>query len=414
MSGGGGQPTQTTNATSTSTGSPWAPAAPYLEQGMQDAARLYAAGPQQYTPFSQVAGFTPEQQAAQQGIINYSTGQGTQDFMKGIQNATYNQIQGGYNPYAANLGGAQSQLAGQLGNQGLQSNADLLNQMAYGEAGNPYTDTAVQGSLQQLSNNFLTNTLPGMRRQAIGEGTYGSSRNALAEGQALGGLEAQMQQAAQQGYMGDYNTQEQNRLAALGQIAQQQQEQTQGSMGLLGNYANQYIQNVGQGLGGYSQALGMPLGQLSEMYQTGLDQQTQAQKELDDATARWNYDQNKGWENLSQYAQLINPLAGYGGSTSKSSQTTQFAPSTSTAGNVVGGLLSMAPLAMAAFGGMGGAGAGQTGAIGSSTSGWASPSSMGFGSMGNSAGPVMGSSNFGGSIGNSGWGSMGSFGFGGG
>lgn len=413
MSGGGSQPVQTTSSSSLATGTPWAPAAPYLEQGMQEAAKLYAAGPQKYTPFSQVSGFTPEQLAAQRGIQNYATGQGTQDYISGIQNATYNQMQGGYNPYAQNVGGAQSQLAGRLGDQGLQSNADLLNQMAYGETGNPYLDTAVQGSLQQMSNAFLTNTLPGMRRQAIGEGTYGSSRNALAEGQALGGLEAQMQQAAQQGYMGDYNTQEQNRLAALGQIAQQQQEQTQGSIGLLGNYANQYLQNVGQGLGGYSQALSMPLGQLSALYQTGADQQIQAQKELDDATARWKNAQNQGWENLSNYAALINPMANYGTATSKASQTSQFAPPTSTAGNIVGGLLSMAPMAMAAFGGGAGAAAG-SGAIGSGTSGWASPSSMGFGSMGNAASPTMGASNFGGSIGSSGWGNLSSFGFGGG
>lgn len=379
MSGGSSQPT-VTSSSSASEASPWAPAAPYLEQAMQNAAKSYAGGPTQYTPWSQVAGFTPQQQSAQSGIQNYITSPGTQQYLQNVGQASSGQLAGGTNYFNPFVGQTQANIAGYVGSNNLQDNADVLNQMAYGEQVNPYLDTQVQGSLQNLSNNFLVNTLPSLRRQAIGEGTYGSSRNALEEGKAAGELATQMQNAANQAYMGDYATQEQNRMNALSQIAQQQQQQFNVGSNVLGNYINTNLANVGQGLSAFPQAIGMPLQQLGQLYQVGADQQTQAQNELADATNRWNYEQNAGWENLAKYAQLINPLASYGQSTSKTTQTSYYPQQTSTAGNVMGGLLSMAPAIMGAFGG--GAGAGASTAAGNSA---------GFSSM------------FGSGAGNTGW-----------
>lgn len=413
MSGGGSQPTTTSSVRNTQA-TPYAPAIPYLNQAMQDAAKIYAGGPQAYTPWSQVAGFTPEQLAAQQGILNYAGSQNTQDFIGNTQNAVARQMAGGNQYLQPGAQQGAGVLQGYMANNDLQSNADYLNQMAYGDQSNPYLDTQVSSSLQQLSNKFMSDTLPGLRRAAIGRGSYGSSRNALAEGAAAGSLDAQMQQAANNAYMNDYAQQEQNRLGALGQIATQQNQQAQAAQGIMGTSANQYLQNVQSGLGNYKNAIAMPMDMLNQIYQVGTDQYAQAQRSLTDATDRWNYEQNQGWDQLARFKQLIDPTSSLGQATSSSSTSAQYPAPTSLAGNIAGGLLQAAPMAIGLMGG-GGAQAANSGAIGSGTSNWATPSSFGFSNASTAAAPSMGASNFGGGIGsNTSWGNMGSFGFGGG
>jgi len=414
---GGGQPASTTVDNTTTAKTPYGPAMPYLLQSMQDAAKIYSQGPQQYTPWSQIAGFTPEQQAAQQGILNYAGSQGTQQFIGQTQGAVQGQMAGGPNYLQPGMQQAGNVLTGYAGNNNLQDNAGVLNQMAYGEQGNPYLDTQVQSAMQQLSNKFMADTLPSLRRAAIGQGSYGSSRNALAEGTAASGLDAQMQATANQMYMTDYQNQEQNRLAALGQIAQQQNQQATAAGNMYQTGATQGLTNVGYGLQNFKNAAAMPLDMLNQIYQVGTDQYNQAQNQLSDATNRWNFNQNAGWDQLSRFKQLIDPTSGLGGSGTSNATTAQYAAPTSTAGNVMGGLLQALPLAMAAYGGMSGSGAGGAGtpgAIGGGTSTALSPSSMGISNASMASAPSMGNSNFGAGIGNNtSWAMPSSFGFGG-
>lgn len=399
---GGGQPASTTVDNTTTAKTPYAPAMPYLQQTMQDAAKIYSQGPQQYTPWSQIAQFTPEQLAAQQGILNYAGSQGTQNFIGQTQNAALGQMQGGPNYLQPSMQQAGNVLTGYVGNNNLYDNAGVLNQAAYGDQTNPYLDTQVQSAMQQLSNKFMADTLPTLRRAAIQQGSYGSSRNALAEGTAASGLDAQMQQTANEMYMTDYQNQEQNRLAALGQIAQQQNQQATAASNMYNTGATQGLTNIGYGLQNFKNAAAMPLDMLNQIYQVGTDQYAQAQNQLSDATNRWNFNQNAGWDQLSRFKQLIDPTSSLGGAGTSNSATAQYNPPTSVAGNIMGGLLQAAPLAMAAYGGMqGGSGGGGTpGAIGGGTSGALSPSSMGISNASMPSAPAMGNSNWGAGISN--------------
>lgn len=389
MSGGGGNQQSTVQQAY-----PYAPAMPYIEQAMRDAAKMYSQGGAQYTPWSQIANATPQQLAAQQGVINYAQGPGTRQFIQNAQGTTERQMMGGAN-YSQPLSGyAQGQLGGYL-NQGqnLASNAGMLNQMAYGDTSNPYTETQVKSALDQMSNAFLTNTLPGLRRAAIGQGTYGSSRNALAEGQAGSALESQMANAANQAYMGAYQTGEQNRLQALQQMAQQQGQGASNAYNLMNQAAGTNLANIAQGLGSYNQSLAMPLDMMNQVMQVGNAQQQQEQAQLQDATNRWNFQQQSGWDTLAKFKNLIDATSQLGGV----SATTQQMPQQNIIGNVAGGLMQAAPAIAGAFGSGGGSPQPSGNAYGSMLT----PESMGLKSI---SSPMIGSSNFGGSIGNSNWG----------
>ena len=352
---GGSAAPMTTNTSSQTISTPWAPAVPYIKQILRQSAKLYSQGGPQYTPWAQVAGFTPQQQAAQQGILNYAQSQGTQDFINQYQGSVANALSGGPNNY---LGQVQqptlNALAGYLGNNNLAGNAGVLNQMAYGNTSNPYLGQQVQGQMQALSNQFASQTLPALRRAAVGGGTFGSSRNALSEGMAAAALDAQSQQLANQMYMGDYQTQEQNRLASLGQMAKQQGQYATNAANLLSGAANNWGNAVQAGLGNYTNALNMPLEMLNQIYNVGTDQYNQSQRELADATARWNYQQQLPWTNLNNMKSILDAYAGMGGTGSSSSMTSQVTPGSSTAGNIGGLLLQMAPMMMGAFSGGGG------------------------------------------------------------
>jgi hypothetical protein len=337
---GGSQPSSTT----VSQAFPYAPAMPYILQGLQDAAKIYSQGPSQYTPWSQVSGFTPYQQQAQQNILDYTNSNAARDLIGNTQGAVENQIMGGQNYSQPLTGYAQSGVNQYLGGNQL-SNTGVLNQLAYGDTTNPYAESQVQSALGQLSNKFMAETLPGLRRAAIGSNTYGSSRNALAEGAAAGNLQSQMQEAANQINMGAYNTSEQNRLNALQQIAQQQGQSAQTGANLMNQSANTYLNNLQQGLANYKNALSMPLDMLNQQMQVGQAQQAQSQTELADATNRWNFNQNQGWDTLAKFKNLIDANANLGTTSASSS----YAPPSNMIGQLAGGLLQAGSMAYGAY-----------------------------------------------------------------
>lgn len=337
-------------ATNTTTvAQPWASAQPYLLQGLQSAANLAAQGPQKYTPWSQVANLDPMQLAAMRGTRNYVNAPGTQGFMNTAANGVQGLISGALNPLQqmAMQGGGQA--LGYLTNNNMYDPATATNQMMYGNNQNPYLKNNVDSALRQLSNQFTTQTLPGMRREAIGNNSYGSSRNEMAEGQAGGDLARQMYQTASGLYGQDYNTQQQNAFNALGTAANQQYNQANLTNQLF-NAGNQQNLNAQQiGLQNYQNALNMPLQMLQARGQIGQQQQNQNQAAINDAANRWNFNQNSNWSTIQQLASMVNGQAPYGSSTSGQSYTQKPVPPTNTAGLVTSGLLSGAGLAASLY-----------------------------------------------------------------
>lgn len=349
--GGGSSPPPAQQATNTTTNQqPWAPAQPYIKQGLEDASKVYAQGPQQYTPWSQVANFSPLQQSAMTGIHNYVNSAGTQNFMNTATNAFANNISGDPNQLQQVAGSGMGKLAGTLTNNNLYDPAQATNQLAYGNNMNPYTKTNVDSALRKLSDNFTMNTLPGLRRAAIGNGTYGSSRNEIAEGAAAGALANEMLNTSSQMYGNAYNATQQNALNALGESSNQQLTQAGLTNQLFNTGNTQNLNSQSIGLNNYQNILNMPLSMLQQVGQVGLQKYQQNQNVLNDATNKWNFVQQAPWDSFAQFKNMIDNNTAYGGSGSTNSLSVTPTAPVSTAGNITGGLLTAASLA-SQFGG---------------------------------------------------------------
>ena len=343
---GGGDPApQQQNQNTTTNSQPYASAQPYLMQGMQSAANLYAQGPQKYTPFSQAANLDPLQRSAMNGINQYTNSAGTQRAMNNASNAAQNLIAGTPNQQLQTAQSGMGNLAGQLQNNNMYDPSQAANQMANGNNLNPYTQANVGSALQQMSNNFQMNTLPGMRHQAIGDGTYGSTRNEMAEGQAAGALSNQMYNTANSMYGNAYNTAQTNSLNALGQTANQQQTQNNLTSQMFNNGATQGLTGQNIGLTNYQNAANMPLSMLQAQGQVGLQQQQQNQNQLNNNTSAWNFAQAAPQNSLSQFQNMFNNYQGYGGNANSVSNVATPNSPVSAAGNITGGLLTSASLA---------------------------------------------------------------------
>lgn len=321
---------------------PWVPAQPYIKSGLQNAASLYAQGPEKYTPWSQVANLTDNQISAQNGIRNYVNSDGTQQYMNTAQQGVQDSLSGAPNDTQQLANSGMNKTVGLLTNNNTMDANPVLNQLAYGENQNPYLQQEVGNQLQKISNNFSMNTLPGMRRQAIGDGSYGSSRNEMAEGQAAGQMGNQMYDTANQMYGNTYNTQQTQSLNALNSLGQNQLNQANTGINLFNQGNQQQLNDMNIGLSNYAQTLNMPISMLQQLGQNGLQQYQQDQNVLNDATNRWNFNQNAPWQNLGQYKAMVDGTSQYGGS-GVSNSYTPIQP-TNMAGNVAGGLLSGAAM----------------------------------------------------------------------
>lgn len=337
-------------ATTTTVSQPWGASQPYIMQGLQSAASLMAQGPQQYTPWNQVANLDPFQLSAMNGTRNYINSSGTQNFMKTASNGVQDLVSNRPNQVQQIANQGMNNSLGYMTNNNMYDPAQATNQMAYGNNTNPYTKVNADAALQQLSNNFQTNTLTGMRRNAIGNGSYGSSRNEMAEGLAAGNLSQQMYDASNQIYGNAYNTNQQNSLAALGLSANQQNQQA-GLANQLFNVGNQQkldSQNIG--LTNYQNAINAPLAMLQQQGLIGAQQQQQNQNVLTDATNRWNFNQDALWNSVNQFKNMIDPNTQLGGSGSGQSTSTQQQPGVNKAALATSGLLSAAGLAASLYG----------------------------------------------------------------
>ena len=137
--------------TSTVNADPWDVASPYMEGGFKEAQNLYNNYSPEYYSGQTQAGFSPDQQTAQQGIRDFAT-QGAPQIM---------------NP------------AMQAYQQGTSSNMlDVAN--------NPYVNNMAQAAADRAMGG-LTGEMANIRGGAIMSGGYGGGRQGIAEGNALAG-----------------------------------------------------------------------------------------------------------------------------------------------------------------------------------------------------------------------------------
>jgi len=130
---------------------PWDVAVPYMESGFKEAANLYNNNTPQYYSGQTQAGFSPDQQTAQQGIRDFAT-QGAPSIMNPAMSAYQ---------------------------QGTNSNMlDVAN--------NPYVSGMAQNAVDRAYGG-LSDQMSNIRGGAIMSGGYGGGRQGIAEGNALAG-----------------------------------------------------------------------------------------------------------------------------------------------------------------------------------------------------------------------------------
>jgi hypothetical protein len=146
--------------TSSVNADPWDVASPYMESGFKEAANLYNNNTPQYYSGQTQAGFSPDQQTAQQGIRDFAT-PGAPSIMNPAMSAYQ---------------------------QGTSSNMlDVAN--------NPYVTGMAQNAADRAMGG-LTDEMSNIRGGAIMSGGYGGGRQGIAEGNALAGAADSANQAA--------------------------------------------------------------------------------------------------------------------------------------------------------------------------------------------------------------------------
>jgi len=322
--------------TETQTNTPWGSSIPYLGDILSEAQRLNTLGGQSYTPWGQVANQTPDQIVYQTGVRDYVNAPGTQKFMSSGSDAIKNLMtqvgSGGALGQVGNAGAGK--LAGLVTNNNLYDPGQATNQMMYGDIINPYLGKNVDAALQSQVQGFNINTLPGLRREAIGDGSYGSTRNMQTEGMAAGALDKQMTDTAGGMYQDAYNTAEGNRINALGIGSDQSITQAKLIQQIMDNASANSLASSGTSISHLPGIINAPLDLLAAQNTAGGQQFNQNQAQLDDATNRFNFDQTQPWDSLAKFAAIINSQAGLGGSSVQSGFSTM--PQVSGAANAAG------------------------------------------------------------------------------
>lgn len=140
--------------------------------------------------------------------------------------------------------------------QGLSGLANPDMSQAFGAGGsNPLLDKNVAMALEQASQSFNRNVLPGIRGEAIGAGQYGGSRGEIAQGLAASDANRQALQAAMGAYGDQYAQDRAANLQSQAMMGQTALGATEQMGGLLGGQQA----GVGQGVqtGGGLVNLGM-------------------------------------------------------------------------------------------------------------------------------------------------------------
>ncbi len=363
MGGGGG--TQKTRT------EPWRGQQPYLQDVFKEAYELYGQGPQQYYPGQTVAGFDPvTQQALSTEVQRATQGDPTQRAMGSYLTGTLLQPQ--VDPGQIAAGGAQAmgnlglasrylQQAGQAptfgqaaGMAGVGGGPPVLPGMgqlgataggAFMPGRNPYLDQMYQTGAQQIGERFAEDIMPQIAGGFGAAGRTGSGAQALMTGRAAGDVAGELAGLYGDIYAPAYEAERGRQMAAAGQLGQLglgmgQQDIARRQLaadiygGGLGRMAGVGGQLGTLGLGGLEQMRGLygdigtqgyRAAQLAPTYQAmqyrdidrllraGGQREDQAQRMIDAARARWEFQQQAPYQALGQYANLIQGMpAGYG------------------------------------------------------------------------------------------------------
>ncbi len=330
----GGPTTTTSPSSSSSTSSPWAPTIPGLQNVYAQAAQMYANGPTQYTPWSQAATLTPDQQAQINGTANYVNSAGTQSLMNQGSNAVQNLMTGANNPYTSLNGQTASQLAGYQSNNTADDPSQGLNNFMYQNMSDPTLQNAVSSASSQ--SNAASAGINGLVQNGFGFGqNMASNLGAIGQNNAI---DTALGSA--------FDSQNANRLSAANTASGIQNSKANLNSNLQqagGTYANDAT-NLGNY--NYSNVINSPLSMLGQLNTAGAANQSQAQAQLTNATNAWNFAQQAPYNNLARFAALTTPNNAWGNTSTNGTTTTTTPSSGSGAG--IGSIAGMAAAGIAA------------------------------------------------------------------
>jgi hypothetical protein len=292
-------------STTTQKSDPWSGQQPYLSQVFGNAGGVY----NQYAnnPASSVAGFTPYQQQAM-GDTHAIADATNIGYSPALNNAAGNYTTNLLNGQYLNSNPANSSL------QGLASNstgANGLSQFASGQMlNNPYMQGMGQAASDQITRAYQTATAPQTTSQMEGSGRYGSGAMMNAQSQNQQDLATQLGNAQNNLYGGMYQSNMGNMLSAAG-------TQAQGQLGATGQLGSNYNTATQQQLAGSANApniVNSINGAVSNLYNTGGNQQALQQSQI-----------NAPWQLLNNYSNLIQGQYGGQASTQQPYYTNQMA-----------------------------------------------------------------------------------------
>ena len=251
---------------------PWAEQKPYLTAGFEEAGRLYGRGVPDYYPGATVAGFDPSQTAAQQATLGYAMGQRPAALQAAAENVTLGQM-GGATPFSS----------GQM--------SDLLAGRVDRSAGSPYGAMADVYGQQYASQ--LSKQLPAIRQQMVEYQPGGGSRGDIVQGMAEAAASKNLAQNLAQLYGGAYQQAQAQRFpAAQMRLGQQQAGQT-----------------------AYPTIMAAPLQMYGAIGDVGAQRRAMTQEAINQAQAKYQYEQGREQNALQQY--MANISGDYGGTTTQ-------------------------------------------------------------------------------------------------
>jgi hypothetical protein len=332
---------------------PWSGQQPYLQDLFAQAQDLYYNQPQSYYPGQTVAPFNADQLQAQQWLKNYALNGATDLTNRGLEAQAYmldpnNMLDVANNQYvqAMNDAAAQDLTTAGLQQVGAYSLAGTQNIDRFGRTmGDTLEDyqRSYETTRDDIANQLQRNWIPAIDSGAVAAGQYGGSRQGVAQGLALSDATKQLT---------DYGT----------NFANAFQQSYDTSASTLGNYLQQADMGVSNAISNNADALAKMLAETNlGAYNTGLQtmqratalnptmvqsgtlpmqmldsvgaqNQAMQQAQIDDAVARWNYEQALPQARLEDYANMVRGT--YGGSSS--STTEGDTGQTSTLGKVAG------------------------------------------------------------------------------
>lgn len=322
-----------------------------------EAMDLYKSGPKQFFPGQTYAGMNPIQRGALGSTINYLSSPESMGGYNAAQTVGNRLINQSVNPIQlpevpTNPPDYLASMMGRAAPQIAATSGPSAGQVTVNQGQNPWLTEQLGNLREDTTRDFMRTVLPQIRGGSILNGTYGSNRQGIAEGMATEGLSRELGRA-QTGLLGQMYESDANRRLAAEQTnaqlgtqaslagAQLAAERARGNAALtmqgrgldldLGRSMADYglsaagLRQQGllqgaqlsgnqalAGAGLLQDASRVPVENLAGIMAAGSDYQNDAQRRMDAARERWDFNQNAPYEALAMLQGVFQPNATMG------------------------------------------------------------------------------------------------------